>query len=680
MSTKFLDNIDFKKVNALLEGFNQSTGFVTAILDLDGNVLCKSGWRQICTEFHRKNPKAASNCVISDTELANKMRMGKKYHFYKCMNGLIDVAVPIIIKGQHVANLFSGQFFFEEPDIDFFINQARAFGFDENSYIEALRKVPVVSKDEVEIKMNFLLSITQMITELTFEKYEQIELNEARKKSESALRASEARYRNLFHDNYSVQIIIDSESGQIFDANSAACHFYGLTLSELKSKKLWDINPSEIHFILEKLKQTYECGTNMVFTKHIRYDGEIRDVEVFSGRTEIEERKLVHAIVHDITERKKAERNLIESEKRFRLFFENAPDSIFVQTDYRIAYANPKTVELFGAASEDELITAYIPDLFSEQHIDEVKERIHILNDLKLPVPLKEETIIRRDGTTIDVEVSSVPFNFNGLDGSLVYMRDITERREYERNKDELEMQLRQRQKLESIGTLAGGVAHEINNPVNGIINYAQLIIDDADSDHLKVYSNEIIHEGKRVAEIVKNLLSFARQEKQSHSPAQISDIINQTISLIRTVIRHDQITLDMNIPEGLPSIKCRSQQIQQVIMNLITNARDALNAKYDGFHEDKRIILNCGMFERDGRRWLKVIIEDHGTGIPDDIIDKVFDPFFTTKPREKGTGLGLSISHGIVEDHHGELYFETAVGKFTRSILELPIDNGWSI
>ena len=85
-------------------------------------------------------------------------------------------------------------------------------------------------------------------------------------------------------------------------------------------------------------------------------------------------------------------------------------------------------------------------------------------------------------------------------------------------------------------------------------------------------------------------------------------------------------------------------------------------------------------MFERDGRRWLKITIEDHGTGIPDDIIDKVFDPFFTTKPREVGTGLGLSISHGIVKDHHGELYFETVVGKFTRSVLELPIDNGWSI
>lgn len=116
MKINILDLIDFEKVDTLLEGFNKSTGFVTAILDLDGKVLSKSGWRQICTEFHRINPETSQKCTISDTELANKLAEGKKYHFYKCLNGLIDVAVPIVINGEHIANLFSGQFFFEEPD------------------------------------------------------------------------------------------------------------------------------------------------------------------------------------------------------------------------------------------------------------------------------------------------------------------------------------------------------------------------------------------------------------------------------------------------------------------------------------------------------------------------------------------------------------------------------------
>lgn len=112
--------IDFKRIDALLEGFNKSTGFVTAILDLEGNVLSQSGWRQICTDFHRVHPDTARKCRTSDTALANKMAQGEKYHFYECLNGLVDVAVPLVINGEHIANLFSGQFFFEQPNLTFF--------------------------------------------------------------------------------------------------------------------------------------------------------------------------------------------------------------------------------------------------------------------------------------------------------------------------------------------------------------------------------------------------------------------------------------------------------------------------------------------------------------------------------------------------------------------------------
>lgn len=185
------DYIEFEKVDSLLEGFNKATGFVTAILDLDGKVLSKSGWRQICTEFHRVNPDTAKNCTISDTILAGKMAEGEKYHFYTCINGLIDVAVPIVIGGEHVANLFSGQFFFQEPDLGYFKNQALQYGFDEIEYLEALRKVPVVSREKVHVAMDFLLEMTQMISEMTYQKLEQIQLNKAIRASEEHLRRSQ---------------------------------------------------------------------------------------------------------------------------------------------------------------------------------------------------------------------------------------------------------------------------------------------------------------------------------------------------------------------------------------------------------------------------------------------------------------------------------------------------------
>jgi diguanylate cyclase len=197
---KFVETIDFELVNRLLEGFNQSTGFVAAILDLEGNVLSKSGWRQICIEFHRKNPQTAENCRVSDTVLANNIGEGEKYHFYQCKNGLVDVAVPIMIQGEHVANLFSGQFFIDEPDVDFFRKQAKAFGFDEDKYLKALREVPIVSEDSVKVNMDFLLLLTQMIAEMTYEKIELKELNEMIKQNEEALVHSQEQLKLTIKD------------------------------------------------------------------------------------------------------------------------------------------------------------------------------------------------------------------------------------------------------------------------------------------------------------------------------------------------------------------------------------------------------------------------------------------------------------------------------------------------
>ena len=134
------------------------------------------------------------------------------------------------------------------------------------------------------------------------------------------------------------------------------------------------------------------------------------------------------------------------------------------------------------------------------------------------------------------------------------------------------------------------------------------------------------------------------------------------------------------NIPDNLPKIKCRSQQIQQVLMNLLTNARDALNKQYIDFDENKIIKVSVLQFEKEGRNWIRITVEDHGIGIPDEIKKHLFDPFYTTKDRAKGTGLGLSISLGIIKNHHGELFFQCEKKQYTRFHFDLPVDNNWSI
>jgi signal transduction histidine kinase len=242
----------------------------------------------------------------------------------------------------------------------------------------------------------------------------------------------------------------------------------------------------------------------------------------------------------------------------------------------------------------------------------------------------------------------------------------------------ELESQLRQAQKLEAIGTLASGVAHEINNQVMGVMNYAQLIKDDLGQSHPEIrgYADEIVHETERVAVIVRNLLHFARQEGDaSQRPTAMADIVESTLSLMRTVVRRDQIALLVEVPRGLPQVRCRGQQIQQVIMNLLTNARDALNEKYPGSHADKTIRVTARAVDGDATLRVRTTIEDRGTGIPEALRERIFEPFFTTKGRDRGTGLGLAISHGIAKDHGGQLTVESEVGQWTRFHLDLPAE-----
>ena len=259
---------------------------------------------------------------------------------------------------------------------------------------------------------------------------------------------------------------------------------------------------------------------------------------------------------------------------------------------------------------------------------------------------------------------------------------EIADRRRIETEKDAMDAKLQQQQKLESIGTLAGGVAHEINNPLNIILNFGELILTrrDENSDPVNEYAENIVNECKRIAKIVQALLAFSRQEKESHSPARIQNIIEATLSLTRKILSKDQISLQMEVPEDLPSIKCRSQQIMQVLMNLITNSRDALNGRYPGYHDNKIIKVSAQEIDIDGSPWIRTTVEDYGGGIPVSIQDRIFDPFFTSKPREQGTGLGLSVSHGIIKDHKGQLHFKTKVGESTRFFMDLPVENGWAL
>ncbi len=509
-----------------------------------------------------------------------------------------------------------------------------------------------------------------------------------RKRTEDELSKSEKRYRTLFNAIDEGFCIVEV----IFDENEKPIDYRFLEINpsfekqtgliDAQGKRMRELAPKHEEYWFETYGEIAVTGQPARFVN--RAEQLHRWYDVYAFRVGQPENRQVAILFNDITERKRSEAALRESEEQFRAMFEVAAIGM-AQADVRTGQwlrVNNKLCAITGYAAE-ELLRLRVSEITHPEDRDvdwQAFERVvrGEASDYRM-----EKRYVRKDGTLVWVNVNMTVIR--DADGqplrTMATIEDITDRKRLEQERIDLEAHLRQQQKLEAIGTLASGVAHEINNPITGIMNYAQLIADTAASgSQAGEYAQEIIQETERVTTIVRNLLQFARQEKQAHSPARIQDIVEQTLSLLRAVLRRDQITLTVDVPEGLPSVKCRSQQIQQVLMNLLTNARDALNAKYPGYHEAKTLAVRAAPIEREGRPWLRLTVADQGNGIPPEIQDRIFDPFFTTKPRDKGTGLGLSISHGIVKDHNGVLHFETEVGIGTQFHLDLPVDNGWTV
>lgn len=229
--------------------------------------------------------------------------------------------------------------------------------------------------------------------------------------------------------------------------------------------------------------------------------------------------------------------------------------------------------------------------------------------------------------------------------------------------------------KLAAVGELAAGVGHEINNPINGIINCAEILLKDAPADSKQAKYLELIRkESERVAGIVASLLAFSRQDRESHSLARICDVVTRVLDFCRKRIEKSHIVLQVDVPEDLPRILCRSEQLQQVMMNLLMNAVHALDERYPEPNPDKVLSVKAYVAPIEGKDWLQLIVEDHGCGIQPEHIGRVFDPFFSTKDKDKGTGLGLSVSDGIVKSHAGSILLESEVNRFTRFTISLPL------
>lgn len=372
-------------------------------------------------------------------------------------------------------------------------------------------------------------------------------------------------------------------------------------------------------------------------------------------------------LTQEIAEHKQTEETLRVSESKYRTLLENLPQKIFLKDRNSTYISCNKNYAMDFKIEPDDIFGKTDYDFFPKELADKYRaDDRRIIESGKIE-ELEEKYM--KDGKELFIHTIKTPVRDEkgNIVAILGIFWDITE-------KTILQMEAIRSRNLASLGELAASVAHEVNNPINGIINYAQLLVDGTeDRNTEKDIAKQIIKEGCRIANIVKSLLSFAYKGNEENTFIDVHKILSDALTLTATQIRKDGIYLRVDIQEGLPQIFANYQKVEQVFLNIISNSRHALNQKYHEAHVNKSLEISGEKVIIDGRTYVRIKFHDHGTGIPAEIRDKITEPFFTTKPRGKGTGMGLSISYGIVSDLGGKITFDSVEGKYTTMIVDLP-------
>ncbi|MFH0822397.1 MAG: PAS domain S-box protein, partial [Pseudomonadota bacterium] len=490
-----------------------------------------------------------------------------------------------------------------------------------------------------------------------------------RKKMEQALRESEERFRAVFDSRHAVMLIIDPETGKIEDASPGACAFYGCDRETMRVKKVSEINILSPEQIYERMQSAKSEQHRYFDFQHRLAHGEIRDVEVCTGPIAVGGRSLLFSIVNDVTDRKRAEAALSRSEAKYRALFDESKDGVYsVLRDGEITDANPSLLETFGFTRE-EIIGKDIHELYVDP-----RDRRKFQEEIEKKGFVKDyEVAFRRmDGTPIPCMLtSSVQYGDDGLIiGYRGIMRDLTIRKR-------LQAQLIQAQKMEAVGTLAGGVAHDFNNILQVALGYSDFVLSDEDfPERYRSDVRKINEAAKRGSGLVQSLLTFSRRTEVKSHPLDLNRRIRDMREMLERTIPK-MIEIRLSLAEDLAAINADPTQTDQVLMNLAVNARDAMpekgiltiqteNVTLDEVYAESHLDAKPG-------RYVLLTVTDTGTGMPPEVLEHIFEPFYTTKCVGRGTGLGLAMVHGIVQRHGGRIECRSEPGRGTSFRIYFP-------
>jgi len=497
------------------------------------------------------------------------------------------------------------------------------------------------------------------------------------------VRQAEADYRSIF-ENAGEGIFRRTTDGKFITANPAMAQILGYQSPDELMSEINDV-ASRLYVDpdrqIEWERRLREDERIVGFeSQYRRKDGSFVWVSESARAVRNQEGEILYfeGIAEDVTERKRAEYDLSESEERYRDLVENARDIIY-QHDLQGNYTSTNAAgqQLTGYSLE-ETLALNMTDTVAPEYLDKAREmlRLKLAGEI---VTAYELEILTKQGGRIPVEANTRLVYRNGVPvGVQGIARDITERKRLEEALRESEGQLRQSQKLEAIGQLAGGVAHDFNNLLTAINGYSALALRRVGEDHpITPYLEEIQKAGDRAANLTRQLLAFGRKQLLQPLALNLNDILGDMIKLLKRLIGED-IQLVTKPGADLKQIKADPGQLEQVLVNLVVNARDAMprggivtietvNTTLDGTYASKHLDAIPG-------EYVMLAISDTGTGMDHKTQSRIFEPFFTTKAKDKGTGLGLSTVYGIIKQSGGSVWVYSELGKGTTFKVYLPL------
>ncbi len=703
--------LDIPRLRELLDSLDEIHSMPSAIIDTDGKILTATAWQDICTKFHRMNPDTEKKCIESDRHIEAKLDEKAHHVIYRCPMGLVDAAIPIVIEGKHLGNVFTGQLFTEAPDETYFINQARQYGFDENTYMAAMRKVPLFSEDKLLKNLSFIHSLTQTLAEQNLQYKRQgiaekslrkneeallalketlqgqnlvLQINEKSlrrqnakltaveetlrvqideyKTSQNLLRESEERFKALHDASFGGVVIHDK--GLILDCNQGLSDMTGFTHEELVGMNgLELIAPDSLDLVLQNIKSGYAKRYEV---EGVRKDGSVYPLSI-KGKNVIYKRREVRVIEFlDITSNKLTEKALRESEERFRLVFESNPDPVVLAAlegggiiDVNKAFETAtgvSRIEALGHNSAD--LGLWSDKGLRESFLDELKSHGEI-NNFETEFQVK-------GGQSKTGLLSARLLKLNNEPCILVVIRDITTEKEAERALIKMDQM-----KSEFISM----AAHELNTPLSAIMGYTELLRIPKESGGFtetqrQDFLNEVYDRGEALSHIIDDLLDVSRIEsgRPITLDLQKTDFVSVQDKTVQFYQLHDTGHIfQLKLPDGHKKsmLLIDQHRINQVLENLFSNAM-----KYSP--EGTEITL-VGKMNPEG--W-EIRVEDQGIGMKRGQLDHVFDKFYradASNTAVSGLGLGMSIAKQIIEAHGGRVRVESFEAKGTTVIFNLP-------